>query len=207
MKTKLFKTKKYTAMRKYLYILFALCMFLSSFGVWGQGFNAPRWNNGGNSIRGDFELIGNNSVSDANNPNVSYNVYKGAARGYFKMAYIDVDDDRSTFQSSAATLAIQSPNQACLRVKWAGLYWGGYYLGGEGDERNVKFKVPGGNYVDIRAQQHYSGNPNMYSCYADVTNFIQPLGNPNGEYMVANILTTRRNITWQVSAGWHLYGI
>ena len=205
MKTKLFKTKKYTAMRKYLYILFALCMFLSSFGVWGQGFNAPRWNNGGNSIRGDFELIGNNSVSDANNPNVSYNVYKGAARGYFKMAYIDVDDDRSTFQSSAATLAIQSPNQACLRVKWAGLYWGGYYLGGEGDERNVKFKVPGGNYVDIRAQQHYSGNPNMYSCYADVTNFIQPLGNPNGEYMVANILTTRRNITWQVSAGWHLY--
>ncbi|WP_314151205.1 hypothetical protein, partial [Capnocytophaga granulosa] len=193
-------------MRRFLYFLVVLSVCFVSTRMWGQGFNTPRWNNGGASLRGDFELIGNNSVSDARNPNTSYNVHNGAQWGYFQMAYIDVDGDPSTFQSSAATLEIQSPNQACLRVKWAGLYWGGYYLEDQGrDQNKVKFKVPGGSYVDITAQQHLSGRPNMYSCFADVTSLIQPLGNPNGEYMVANIRTTTRQVTWEVSAGWALY--
>ena len=193
-------------MRRFLYFLVVLSVCFVSTKMWGQGFNTPRWNNGGASLRGDFELIGNNSVSDARNPNTSYNVHNGAQWGYFQMAYIDVDGDPSTFQSSAATLEIQSPNQACLRVKWAGLYWGGYYLEDQGrDQNKVKFKVPGGSYVNITAQQHLSGRPNMYSCFADVTSLIQPLGNPNGEYMVANIRTTTRQVTWEVSAGWALY--
>jgi len=193
-------------MRRVLYFLAILSVCFISTEMWGQGFNSPRWNNGGASIRGDFALIGNNTVNKADNPaNNSYNVRNGVELngGYFPMGYIDIDGDPSTFQSSAATLAISSPNASCLRVKWAGLYWGGYSQGG--DVRSVKFKVPGGSYVDIRAQQYYQGPPQMYSCFADVTSLLQPLGNPNGEYMVANVSTTLRPRYWAVSAGWALY--
>ena len=61
MKTKLFKTKKYTAMRKYLYILFALCMLLSE-GAYAQGLGRTiqkRWENGGQTLKGDFIQIEN----------------------------------------------------------------------------------------------------------------------------------------------------
>ncbi|MFD2563531.1 T9SS type B sorting domain-containing protein [Aquimarina rubra] len=73
------------------------------------------------------------------------------------------------------------------------------------DFRYVKFKVPGGNYVDVEANRivfdGYRSNPTNplgdnandelpYVCYADVTNLLDP-DNPFGTYTVANMNATQ----------------
>ena len=182
MKTKLFKTKKYTAMRKYLYILFALCMFLSSFGVWGQPNNTPvslRWNNGGQAVKGDFIQIGN-------------------IRNF------------STEAQSSATLKVPT-HSSCLRVKWAGLYWSAYVpIGDRHNSRieQVKFKMPGDTqFRDLRADVHmysnFANSGDSYNCFKDVTSLIQSKGANfnNGEYTVSGIYSPNTIGSW---GGWTL---
>ena len=182
MKTKLFKTKKYTAMRKYLYILFALCMFLSSFGVWGQPNNTPvslRWNNGGQAVKGDFIQIGN-------------------IRNF------------STEAQSSATLKVPT-HSSCLRVKWAGLYWSAYVpIGDRHNSRieQVKFKMPGDTqFRDLRADVHmysnFANSGDSYNCFKDVTSLLQSKGANfnNGEYTVSGIYSPNTIGSW---GGWTL---
>ncbi|MFL0114656.1 SprB repeat-containing protein, partial [Tenacibaculum maritimum] len=121
--------------------------------------------------------------------------------GNVYMDYIDVDGDASTFSSSKATLALPT----CSRVVYAGLYWAGVYPYETWqnqeprsiDKNKIKFKVPGGNYIDlianttdssIREQIYDDGSVNQkpYVYYKDVTNLIDK-DNPNGDYFAANI--------------------
>ena len=96
---------------------------------------------------------------------------------------------------------------------------------GDADFRNIKFRVPGGTYVDITAQNViYDGyrntptnllsdgsqNPNAtddvpYVCYANVTNLIDQ-NNTNGTYTVANMNATigRTSGASGASGGWVL---
>ncbi len=74
---------------------------------------------------------------------------------------------------------------------------------GDADFRNIKFRVPGGSYVDVTAQNIiYDGyrntptNPSNnatddvpYVCYANVTSLIDQ-ANTNGTYTVANMNAT-----------------
>ncbi|MFL0105802.1 SprB repeat-containing protein, partial [Tenacibaculum maritimum] len=121
--------------------------------------------------------------------------------GNVYMDYIDVDGDASTFSSSKATLALPT----CSRIVYAGLYWAGVYPYETWqnqeqrsiDRNKIKFKVPGGNYIDlianttdssIREQIYDDGavNQKPYVYYKDVTNLIDK-DNPNGDYFAANI--------------------
>ncbi|WP_344924685.1 T9SS type B sorting domain-containing protein [Aquimarina addita] len=75
---------------------------------------------------------------------------------------------------------------------------------GPADFRNIKFKVPGGTYVDITAQETvFDGYRNTiftpgdtandelpYVCYAEVTNLLDP-DNPFGTYTVADMNATQ----------------
>jgi len=92
--------------------------------------------------------------------------------------------------SSAATLNISS-HSSCLRVKWAGLYWAS--TGSMGDQSNdatykAKFKMPGGNFIDIRADERmtsvFGGFEFLWNSFKDVTSMVQGLGANfnNGEY-------------------------
>ena len=96
---------------------------------------------------------------------------------------------------------------------------------GDADFRNIKFRVPGGSYVDITAQNViYDGyrntptnllpdgsqNPNAtddvpYVCYSNVTNLIDQ-NNTNGTYTVANMNATigRTSGASGASGGWVL---
>jgi len=139
---------------------------------------------------------------------------------YKNMQYIDVDNDPSTFSSSSSTFTF--PESNCNIIRYAGLYWSATYPSGtangffngfsfssnnvaigagrQDDFDEIRFKVPGGAYVDITADEIlYDGftstDPSIqsnspYACYADVTDLITPLANPEGEYTVANMRAT-----------------
>src|SRR5690606_34211806 len=133
-------------------------------------------------------------------PNSPYN--GSESNDNLNMQYIDIDDDSSTFSSSSAALEI--PDLQCSKIVYAGLYWSAVYKyneeddqssGRENDWNQVKFKTPTGNYVNLTADeilfdgQNDSdfGDYSPYACYKNVTNIVQGLSDPNGEFTVANV--------------------
>jgi len=68
------------------------------------------------NLRGDFEMMGNtNLIASAYKDNDDNNDKT--------MSYVDIDNDASTANSSAAYLNI--PTDACTQIVYAGLYWSG----------------------------------------------------------------------------------
>lgn len=174
---------------------------------WAQAQFNVRWNNGGADVKGDFTMIGNNSMTKRGYGNRAYSD-KGS-NGGGDMEFVDIDGDNSTFQSSSATLKISSDSPQCLKVKWAGLYWGSYYRNSsamtQGDSDQVKLKLPGGNaYHQITpTSQNLSNDRNYYIYLADVTALLQNSNTLNGEYTVADIAGTPVRST-STSGGWTL---
>ncbi|PKB42660.1 gliding motility-associated-like protein [Cellulophaga sp. RHA19] len=173
----------------------------------------PRYDN---SIRGDLTIVANNIVNRegdegywvgnwwsgytyVSDPKVANDPYNqtgssSTANDNWTMQYIDIDGDPSTFSSSSAELTV--PDASCSRVRYAGLYWSAVY--GDPDRSNIgniKFKTPGGSYVDISADEilfdGYGdsdfGYYSPYASYKDITSIVAGLTDPNGEYTVANI--------------------
>jgi large repetitive protein len=177
--------------------------------------------------------------------NTAYNV--DANNNGQNMEYIDIDGDNSTFSSSSADLAIGTepdgtinlPLQQCKKIVYAGLYWTAAYiydragLNGAGnpsttigtpiknDWNQIKFKIPGGNYIDIIADAAAdpvgdedeiilspTRTPNVYNrpyvCYKNVTTLLRSLANPNGSYFVANQRAARGVNPNGNSGGWSL---
>ncbi|WP_209401228.1 T9SS type B sorting domain-containing protein [Pseudozobellia sp. WGM2] len=160
---------------------------------------------------------------------LNYNDYKN-------MQYIDVDTDPSTFSSSTATFNFPNPDCNRVRyagLYWSATYpsdtANGFYDGNtyqqnnvpigqnrQNDFNQVRLRVPGGSYVNITADEVlYDGftstDPDVrqnspYACYADVTSLITPLGNPTGDYTVANIRATTGTLTpgGGTTGGWTL---
>lgn len=159
----------------------------------------------------------------------NYNDYKD-------MQYIDVDSDPTTFSSSTSTLTFAQAN--CNLIRYAGLYWSatypsatanGFYdgytynantvpvgTGRQTDFNRVRFRVPGGIYVDITADEvlfdgFTSADPSVqqnspYACYADVTALLTALADPTGDYTVANIRSVTGSLTpgGGAAGGWTL---
>ncbi|WP_394974436.1 T9SS type B sorting domain-containing protein [uncultured Croceitalea sp.] len=174
----------------------------------------------------------NNDNGSTNNDNsgfFNYNDFKN-------MQYIDVDSDPSTFSSSTSTFTFEQTD--CNLIRYAGLYWSATYpsatangsynssgytantvavgTGRQTDFNQVKFRVPGGAYVDITADEvlfdGFTSTDNTvrqnspYACYADVTSLITALANPEGDYTVANIRATTGGLTpgGGTTGGWTL---
>ena len=120
------------------------------------------------------------------------------------MAYIDIDNDETTFSSSSAQLNLTT--STTKKVIYAGLYWSALYKYESGirDKKwnyiavdnkrtsvnEIKFKLPGkSDYIDIAGEVLFDGlevknfkESAPYAAYADVTRYIQSLENPNGDY-------------------------
>lgn len=227
------------------HLLIVLMIILGGLGTYAQ-VAVPftqRLAGGSVKIKGDIVFVGNNitnrapaaTPSDANTP------YNGTANNNgLNFEYIDVDGDASTFSSSTADLNIAV---SCKRIVYAGLYWTATYPfersgpGGDGTSSNytgsprnntwnqVKFKVPGGAYVDLTADNaadpagdedsiifdgFNAANPSAsfyaapYVCYKNVTNLVQALANANGQYAVANQRAARGIRPDGISSGWSL---
>ena len=188
---------------------------------------SPRLPNGNIKVKGDLILLSNNILNrDGGNaitkPEDAYNKTgkSSSNNNILNMRYIDVDNDNSTFSSSSAIFTFPEIN--CNKIRYAALYWAATYPSAlanqaigtdrQTDFNQVKLKVPGGSYVNITADEIlYDGftttdairKNSPYACYADITNQLTAIANPEGEYTVANIRAvngffSRRRIFWRL---------
>ena len=221
-------------------ILMACFIFLVQFISIAQEYVpfTPRLDGGNIEVRGDIIFVGNNILNRASesNPSEANTPYNGTANNNsLWMEYIDIDSDSATFSSSSAELNLVDPD--CSQVRYAGLYWAGTYPnerstdGGaqfNGTPRieewnEIKFRVPGGAYVDLVADNnpdplgqeddiildgYQPGNPGVFVkdgpviCYKNITDLVRSNPNPNGAYTAANIRATRGRRNGSSSAGW-----
>jgi len=166
---------------------------------------SPRYDQ---AIKGDILLIGNSNVGL--HPTDPYNGSQ-ANDNLNAAVYVDIDGDASTFNSSSADLDVPS-DESCYQIVYAGLYWSAVVNGAD-PISDVKFKVPGGSYVDVTGTQIYFQNAannnssNTYAYYHDVTDMLTALPNPEGTYSVANIssLVGPKPNAEGLSAGWSLF--
>jgi len=191
----------------YLKILFTVLILVTGCQFYAQNlvpFN-PRYDQ---AIKGDILLIGNSNVgihvSDPYNGTDTNDRINAAV-------YVDIDGDASTFNSSSADLDV--PNDVnCYKIVYAGLYWSSVVKGAD-PISNIKFKIPGGSYLDITGTQIYfqnaatNNNSNSFAYYHDVTSLLTALPDPEGTYSVANIssLVGPRPNSEGLSAGWSLF--
>lgn len=179
-------------------------------------------------VRGNTAVVGNNMLSKHSKKSFD-DLEK--VNDEFKMKYVDIDDDGSTWSSSSAFLELKEE----ARVVYAGLYWSGTYHGERSSKRikdskeyfkkledrahdlqEVKLKMSGGEYQDVRGSLIYDGmqaqNNSLssrapYACMADVTSFFQGaiMSQIKGQITVANVSATEGQLIGGSSAGWLLY--
>ena len=219
------------------FLLFGIVLLFYNQSVAQEVPFTPRLNENGDNfvnIRGGYTFLSNSVMNrvlpDGSGVNTPYN--GAASNNSLHIEYVDIDSDPTTFSSSSSTLSLPE----CSRIHWAGLYWAGNY---DAERKNdngnfnsnftvdlnrfdtfneIKLKVPGGNYVDIIADNAadpvgeeddiiidgFNTTPNdPYVCFKNVTNQLKAIADPNGEYFVANVRGTRGS-TSHGSAGWTL---
>ncbi len=171
------------------------------------------------TLKGDFKFVSNTILGKVSNddgsgvfdPNKSYN--DGGLNNQFKMGFIDIDNDPSTFNSSSADLIIDSN---CNSIKHVGLYWTAAYADEDRkhDITSIKIKYPGQkSYSNITGAQvihdYYNDEKSLfhqYSCYKDITQEVLNLDNPLGTYTVANIPATTTEVNDDATLGNGLAG-
>ncbi|WP_108868423.1 OmpA family protein [Aquimarina aquimarini] len=171
------------------------------------------------TLKGDFKFVSNTILGKVSNddgsqifdPNKSYN--NGGLNNQFKMGFIDIDTDQTTFNSSSADLAIDSD---CSAIKHVGLYWTAAYADHDRkhDITSIKIKYPGQEeYTSITdgeiIHDYYKDAESMfkqYSCYKDITQDVLRLKSPLGTYTVANIPATTTEINDDQTLGNGLAG-
>jgi len=191
---------------------------------------SPRLNSSYINIKGDYTFLANSILNRVDASHTANDPYDGTANNNnFHRDYIDIDGDPTTFSSSSSTLDVPF----CSRIYWAGLYWSANYeqevmnntiiptLPAEDPARldftAIKFRVPGGSYVDLVADNladpageedsiifdDVTFKDSPYVCFKNVTNLLQALPDPNGEYFVANVRATR-GVSVGGAGGWTL---
>jgi uncharacterized repeat protein (TIGR01451 family) len=163
---------------------------------------------------GDITAIGNTleTASVVNNPgrtpldvaNAQNGVGGNVNNNNWFMAYVDVDNNPFTFNSSQATLSLP----AGATVLFAGLYWGSVTTtdAQAASRTSVQFSTPLSNgYVSLNGSltgaTDFTGTPpgSIYQGFADVTTMVSAAG--NGVYGVANVQATLETGSY---AGWSL---
>ncbi|HKP91424.1 MAG TPA: hypothetical protein VJT75_15775, partial [Thermoleophilaceae bacterium] len=123
----------------------------------------------------------------------------------FTMAYVDVDGDSSTFDSSSANLTLPAGST----VLFAGLYWGADTVAGTGGvgapnaaiKNQVRLRTPTAAYQTVTASSVDTDakRASRYQGFADVTAVVQAGG--SGTYTVGSLQAATGNDRW---GGWSL---
>ena len=133
---------------------------------------------------GDILAVGNTSLSC---PDVDPACAGARARSVahdnddFAMAYVDIDGDGTTFDSSSATVDVPAGST----ISWAGLYWSGDTSAGAGGSAapdanaagQVRVKTTGG-YQTVNAGELLTAtaDANRYRAFADITSLLAASG-------------------------------
>lgn len=210
----------------HLKIYLFLCLFVSiHYGHSQKGLTFSK--NKQLYLKGNSVLIGNNIVSKDNiKPFNDRSIFNDK----IKMEYIDVDNNKTTFSSSEATLTLPENSK---KIIYAALYWSAVYKYDKGfkstltnetvykgndkrslDVNKVLLKTPKGEYTEIEGLKIYDSYLNStfkdskpYVCYADVTKILQQTKKLSGNYTIANIKATEGYISGGCAGGWLLYVI
>lgn len=162
---------------------------------------------------GDVVLVGN-TLMTCTGGNACTQGRTGAGTSLnnndFRMGYVDVDSDSSTFNSSQATLTLPSGST----VLWAGLYWGADTTAGQNgnaapnaaQNNLVRFATPGSGYQTLTAAQINANTTlgNDYHAFADVT--AQVRAARSGTYAAANVQAgtgVDRHAGWALVVAYH----
>src|SRR5690606_24749919 len=97
-------------------------------------------------IRGDFSLFGNSNVRLTEDGADSHNG--------LGIAFVDIDGDNETANSSSASLKFSTENGldvTCTRVVFAGLYWSGR---AQATGNDVSGPMPDGTWSPTRFQKN-----------------------------------------------------
>ena len=193
-----------------------LAIFFITVTAFAQKNFSLRQNFSGQSINGDFTMIGNQNINLRNHetgqfrhtdPNQPLNrkdkddtthPYSMGANSWLNRGidYIHIDKNSTAanapkFQSSAATLNLPTSQNGCpLRIRYAALYWAGY-TNKVNDYYKIKLKLPGKNeYHSLEADDKYIGlyRNKEYFCFKDITKLLQNQGVTNGEYIVGDMV-------------------
>ncbi len=187
------------------------------------------------TLNGDMLVVGNSILNYGTNSTQANQVYTGSATSNenVPLYYIDIDNDPTTFSSSAASIVLESGLVPCSKVKQAYLYWSAVYMNQKlaptqpelqkAKFKEVKFKTPSSaGYQTLTGEMVYDGgdilssNTNdgnhqrAYVYVADVTHLLKQTeidrGNFLGEYVVAN-LRAAHGTDGRVgfAGGWTLY--
>ncbi|MEU8958459.1 DUF3344 domain-containing protein [Streptomyces sp. NPDC048518] len=124
----------------------------------------------------------------------------------FEMAYIDVDDDPNTYNSSTAEVRLPPRS----RVSYARLYWGGNLRVGEQkppkDNGRVLIAEPGGRYKPVVADtpigHRVTPGTDAFQASADVTRLVRSSG--AGAYTVAQVNVAKGYSKAGAWGGWTL---
>lgn len=176
-------------------------------------------------VKGNAIVLGNTIVGK--HKTKAFNSVK-VSNDIVAMKYVDIDDDAATFSSSAAEILIP---ETASKIVYAGLYWSALYPAEKTSMRRGKRKayykntgdrnpaidtilIKGNdqNYLAIRGDVIFNADTkgafkkdSPYSCYADITNYLNNLDNPNGLFTVANIKAVQGKPEGGSAGGWTLY--
>jgi hypothetical protein len=146
------------------------------------------------------------AVVGANSPCASAQLGVTGANSDYQMAYIDIDADANTYNSSSADLRMPPGS----RVSYARLYWGGNLRAGEQkpakDDGRVLIAEPGGQYKQVLADtvggHRTTSRTDGFQASADVTKLVRASG--SGAYTVAQVNVAKGHSTAGTWGGWTL---
>ncbi len=161
---------------------------------------------------GDIAITGNTmeTASRVGNPGRTQQDVTNAQNGVgsfinnndWSMAFVDVDTDPTTFNSSRATLTLP----VGATVLFAGLYWGSVTTTPAQAQNTIRFGTPSSSgYASLTGtvigSATFTGTPagTLYQSFANVTSLVQAAG--SGIYAVANVQATLATGSY---AGWSL---
>jgi hypothetical protein len=171
------------------------------------------------NIKGDFAMLGNTNLTLQNYGSTGNTTDNEVAA----MAYVDIDGDGTTINSSTSELKLSTENGAvpsCSKIVYAGLYWTGAKVSGASVTVNksgtnytlyknrVKLKGPGAaNYTTVTANSGEVYTPpsgsydDIYASYTEITQYVRDHG--IGNYTVADVASrTGSNTNPGYSGGW-----
>ncbi len=152
---------------------------------------------------GDIAIVANTSMTAPASDPAAGNAQNGVGskinNNDFNMAFVDVDNDPTTFDSSSASLSLPAGST----VLFAGLYWGGRNPQQNSLRTQVKLSTPAsGGYLTLNGAligTSTTSNGSDYHSFINVTSQVAAAG--SGTYTVANV---QASVGDNVYAGWAL---